>query len=135
MINSLHLFCQTPILCGNCQFGLCICKSVSALFVLGCTLQAYRARACPVSRLKKDPRVNDRDISDWRVGGQVDGELTGLKQDPGVTPTTCSGWWGRTWGQSLPLGQERSPVTGGIDIRLARQATRETSRGEGVYLK
>ena len=43
------------------------------------------ACACSVSRQKKDPRVNDRDISDL-AGGWVDGELIGLKQEHGVTP-------------------------------------------------
>ena len=73
MINSLHLFCQSPtyLLCGHCQLVLCICQSFSALFVLGCALQACKARACPVSRLKKD--LSQWQRHQWLVGGLVGG--------------------------------------------------------------
>ena len=37
--------------------------------MLGCTLQAYKACACPASRLKKEPRVSDRDINGLMDGG------------------------------------------------------------------
>ena len=37
--------------------------------VSGCTLQACKPCACPASRLKKEHRVNDRDISGLVDGG------------------------------------------------------------------
>ena len=64
------------------------------MFVLGFTLQAYKACACPVSRLKKDPRVSDRDIS-----GLMDEVLTHLKLGPGVTP--CHVWQMRGKGKDM----------------------------------
>ena len=49
-------------------------------------------------------------------------------------PRAADGGAGRS-GSPYFWGQGRLPVTGRIDVRLARQATRETSRGGGVYLK
>ena len=93
------------------------------------------ACACSVSRQKKDPRVNDRDISDL-AGGWVDGELTGLKQEHGVIPHHEQRMVGQDHGGNPCFwGQGRLPVTGRIDVSLAPQVARETSRGEGVYLK
>ena len=65
----------------------------------------------------------------------MDGELTGLKQDPGVTPCHMQQVVGQDVVAGLASGAGTFTRYRGTDVRSARQATRETSRGEGVYLK
>ena len=48
---------------------------------LGCSSQAYKVCTCPASRLKKDPRVSNRNASGLRMR-----ELTCLKQGPEAVP-------------------------------------------------
>ena len=106
LINSLHLFWQTPIhlLCGNPQFALWIYKSVSALFALGCTLQAYK-RLCLLSF-----KTEERSQSQWQrhqwfgrwVGGwgAYRSEARTWSDTP---PRAADGGAGPRW-QSLLLG-------------------------------
>ena len=49
---------------------------------LGCTSQAYKAHACPASRLKKDPRVSNRNISGLRMGGAYMSEARSCSGTP-----------------------------------------------------
>ena len=94
----------------------------------GCTPQAYKACTCPVSRLKKEPRVNNRDIN-----GLMDGGAYTSEANPGVTPYRASyGGTGqdRTGQQfSLLWGKGRLPVMGGIDLRWAHWLPGNQQRG------
>ena len=84
-------------------------KSVrlQSLQVLGCTPQAFKPSTCPVSRLKKEPRVSDRDINALK-----DGDLPCLRQGLEWHPTI----WGRRQaghGSSLcSQGRERLQLQG-----------------------
>ena len=50
-------------------FILWALKYVDVWGLLGCTPQAYKPCTCPASRLKKEPRVTVKDISDFMDGG------------------------------------------------------------------
>ena len=73
--------------------------------------------ACKPSLETKESGVSDRDINDL-----MDGNLSCLKQGPGATPRSVLQTLGRTEnGRSLCYwGRSKYPVTGEIDIRLAK---------------
>ena len=50
--------------------------------LLGCTPQAYKACACPASKLKKESRVSNRDISGLMDGGAYTAEARSWRDTP-----------------------------------------------------
>ena len=78
------------------MFPNCTC------FVLGYTPQAYKACACPASRLKRKPSVNNRNISGLTDGGMYLSEAAD-----------------RTWWRLHFLGVGVVISYGGINFRWA----------------
>ena len=82
---------------------------------LGRTSQAYKACACPASRLKKDPRVSNRNTSGLRMGVAHMSEARSRSNNP-----PCAADSGQNRAVVFtPRGRGRLPVIGGTDIRLA----------------
>ena len=77
---------------------------------MGCTPQAYKAYACPASKLKKEPGVSNRDINGLTDGGAYTSEARSWSNTP---PCEANG------GQDMvavfaptPRGKEELPVIG-----------------------
>ena len=85
--------------------------------VLGCTPQAYKPCTCPASRLKKKPRVSNRDINslmDW-------GAYTSEARSWSDTPLCVAEGRQDLAAVLAPQGEGRLPFIGGIDVRLVHQ--------------
>ena len=92
---------------------------------MGCTPQAYKVCACPALKLKKEPRVSNRDINGVMDGGPYTAEARSWSDTPPcaadsrqdmVAVFTAGGGWG-----GLPvIGELR---------QVGSLVTRETSRG------
>lgn len=79
--------------------------------------------ACPALRLKKKPRVSDRDISGLRDRGIL---------SKVVYPTVQRQWEGHD--NSLHCsGRKRLPSTGGIEVRLAPLPERPAPGARGKH--
>ena len=87
--------------------------------MLGCTPQAYKACACPASRLKKEPRINNRDCWWFNGWGSLHIWSKGLERHP----TLCHEQWVEHGTVFPPRDEEGGEGTSysGIDIRWAHQ--------------
>ena len=83
--------------------------------MVGCNLQAYKSCTCPASRLKKEPRVSDRNMNDLMYGEAYVFEARSWSDTP---PCEADGGQERAAVFTL-RGTGRLPVTGGTDIWLA----------------
>ena len=83
--------------------------------VLGCTLQVCKLCTFPASRLKREPRVSDRDMNGLLDRGSYKTEAKG----PGATPH-CDSRQDMA-ANFATCGRRRLPFIGGIDVRLPQQ--------------
>ena len=78
--------------------------------MLGCTPQAYKACTCPASNQKKEPGVNNRDISGLMDGGSYTCEARSWSNNP---PCASDGRKDMVAVfASAPAGKGRLPVKG-----------------------
>ena len=81
--------------------------------MLDCTFRPY---ACPASRLKKEPRVSNRDIN-----GLVNGRAYMSEVRSWMTSHNVQKMGGRTWHRLHSKGKGKLPGIGKIGIRLVYQ--------------
>ena len=89
-------------------------RTLTALRVLGCTLQACKPCTCPVARRAQRQQQRHQGFNGW---GRLPVWSKDLEQHP--IPRGAQQMAGRTWWPAL------YPIKGGIDVR---SVTRETSR-------
>ena len=86
-----------------------------SVIVLGCTPQDYKPCTCQALRLKKEPRVSNRDINNLMDEGAYTSETRSWSYTP---PCAADGEQGMV-AVFAPEGTRRLQVIGGIEVRLA----------------
>ena len=104
-------------------------KSTVSSMLLVLTPQTFMPCICLASRLKKEPTVSNRDISDLMDRGILHVWSKALEQHPimyGRWHGSSLSYWERQWGNL--------PVSKGNWCRVGTSVTRETSRGASLPL-